>query len=372
MARNRLTSRARQAADDQTPYPGSINQEGREEDGRGSMTYRTFEPSVANHELTDYTRVHGVSDQHNEIGMGIPDPASGMLVASPEYQAKCIKAAELAETYLGPKVSDRMLLAQARDFLALNDESLDRTLERFNRTDAIYASEEEAEVEVPEAIVAEEEVEVEAEVEVPEVKVAEEEEAEEVAEEAEEVAEDVSGGEAIADADEVMESAEEVAEMPAPVAAPAPAEIENPTMEIPEMPEGEAASPQVNVGGSVGTMGAEEAASAPAPVESGFEVQVASNLDIGSFDLSEEFNDGPVVANAEDDAELASIFGGEPTSAQMPMSAEAMLASVKTASAKVGVQSVGSAKLQNSTPAPEGQELDNLWSSPSEFPGGGF
>ena len=58
MARNRLTSRARQAADDQTPYPGSINQEGREEEGRGSMTYRTFEPSVANHELTDYTRVH--------------------------------------------------------------------------------------------------------------------------------------------------------------------------------------------------------------------------------------------------------------------------------------------------------------------------
>ena len=143
MARERLTSRARQAADDQTPYPGSINQEGREEEQRGSNTYRTFEPSVANHELTDFSKVHGVSDQHNEIGFGIPDPASGMLVASSEYQAKCIKAAELAETYLGPKVGDRMLLAQARDFLSLTDESLDRTLERFNRTDTMYVAEEE-------------------------------------------------------------------------------------------------------------------------------------------------------------------------------------------------------------------------------------
>ena len=381
MARNRLTSRARQAADDQTPYPGSINQEGREEEGRGSMTYRTFEPSVANHELTDYTRVHGVSDQRNDIGMGIPDPASGMLVASPEYQAKCIKAAELAETYLGPKVSDRMLLAQAREFLALSDDSLDRTLERFNRTDAIYASEEE---EVAEVVASEEEGE-EAPVveETPVVVASEDEEAEEVAEAAEEVAEDVSGGEEIAEADEVMEEAEEVAEMPAeaPAAAPAPAETDNPTLEIPAMPEGQAASPQVNVDGSVGVMDPNAAATSPVPVQeevSGeLEVSVASNLDIGSFDLTEEFNDGPVVANAEDDAELASIFGGEPMIPQMPVSAEAInasvaqLANVKTAS-KVGVQSVGSAKLQNSAPASEGADLDGLWSSPSEFPGGGF
>ena len=135
----------------------------------------------------------------------------------------------------------------------------------------------------------------------------------------------------------------------------------------------------------VGDIGAEGVVAEVVDTEDGtesetagnLEVSVASSLDIGSFDLTEEFNDGPISASAEDDAELESIFGGAPMAPQMPFAADAMtasiaqLAGVKTAS-KVGVQSVGSAKLQNSAPAKEGADLDGLWSAPSEFPGGGF
>jgi len=431
MARGRLTSRARQAADDQTPYPGSINQEGREEEQRGSNTYRTFEPSVANHELTDFSKVHGVSDQHNEIGFGIPDPASGMLVASSEYQAKCIKAAELAETYLGPKVGDRMLLAQARDFLSLTDESLDRTLERFNRTDTMYVAEEE---EAP----------------------AEEAPAEEAGEEAAE-------GEPEVEIEAAPAPAAEVAIDSAPQANDEP---DNPTRQIPPMPEGEAAAPTTSGAGSMSpeaAASAPEAAAAPvveveeavvmsearaanltnlaactlkaeectqenivvaankfasldndqiksllagygkvcvaeevaeevegeevaaeAPEEDPVEVEVAtaSTLDIGSFDLSEEFNDGPVTATAEEEAELASIFGD--TSAVAPVPAidpqqQAIMASVaqlsgtplKTASSKMGIKSIGNVSLQGGAQAPapaeQSAELESLWTSPNDF-----
>ena len=439
MARERLTSRARQAADDQTPYPGSINQEGREEEQRGSNTYRTFEPSVANHELTDFSKVHGVSDQHNEIGFGIPDPASGMLVASSEYQAKCIKVAELAETYLGPKVGDRMLLAQARDFLSLTDESLDRTLERFNRTDTLYVAEEE-------------------------------ETGEEEAGEEETPVEEAAEGEPEVEIEATPAPAAEVAIDSAPQANDEPG---NPTRQIPQMPEGEAAAPTAPGAGSMSpeaAASAPEAAAAPvveveeamvmsearaanltnlaactlkaeectqenivvaankfasldndqiksllagygkecvaeevaeeidgeeaevaaeeAPViveeEAEVEVATASTLDVGSFDLSEEFNDGPVTATAEEEAELASIFGD--TSAVAPVSAidpqqQAIMASVaqlsgtplKTAS-KMGIKSIGNVSLQGGAQAPAAQqpELESLWASPNDFPAGGF
>ena len=424
MARERLTSRARQAADDQTPYPGSINQEGREEEQRGSNTYRTFEPSVANHELTDYNKVHGVSDQHNEIGFGIPDPASGMLVASPEYQAKCIKAAELAETFLGPKVGDRMLLAQARDFLSLSDETLDRTLERFNRTDTMYVAEA-----VEEAV---EEAE---------------EEAEEAVEEAVEEAKEVVEGEPEVEVEAAPAPVEEAVVDSAPQENDEP---DNSVRQIPQMPEGEAAAPTATetpvveeaevvmsearaanltnlaactlkpeectqenivvaarkfasldndqiksllagygkecVAEEEEEVSPEEGTEAPvvaeAPLEeTEVEVATASTLDIGSFDLSEEFNDGPVMATAEEEAELASIFGDAPiaTTPEINSQQQAMLASisqlsgtpVKTAS-KMGVKSIGNVMLQGSVPASEAPELENLWSAPSDFPGGGF
>jgi hypothetical protein len=446
MARERLTSRARQAADDKTPYPGSINQEGREEEQRGSMTYRTFEPSVANHEMTDYTKVHGVSDQHNEIGFGIPDPASGMLVASADYQAKCIKAAELAETFLGPKVSDRMLLAQARDFLSMNDEVLDRTLERFNRTDTLYVAEE---MEV------EEEVEEEGEVEVDEEAMVE-------------VA-PVEEGPA-QNPDPEITNIEETPVAPAPedpacdcnCTTKVEEETSNPARDIPEMPEGQAASPQVNtmapaapvveetamvmseekatnlaqlaactlqphectqaniveqakkfasmsddqvktllasfgrtaveseeVDGTEAACVAEEAPVEEAPAEVAGEacaedtneIDIASEtgIDIATLDLAEELHGSEVAMSANDEAELASVFGGQAPQQEQIDPNEALTASIaalaggrsKVAS-KVGVKSIGKVTLQNTQAQPEASELEGLWNSPGEFPGGGF
>jgi len=468
MARERLTSHARQAADDKTPYPGSVNQEGREEEQRGSMTYRTFEPSIANHELTDYTKVHGVSDQHNEIGFGVPDPASGMLVASTQYQAKCIKAAELAETFLGPKVSDHMLLAQARDFLSLDDEVLDRTIERFNRTDTLYVAGEDED--------AEEDVEEENE---------EGEDESEEEEAAEAVAEPEAGeGEVEEEASEEEAAAQEVAIPAAPAAAMPNDETDNPSRQIPQMPEGQAAAP---AGSGAGSMSPEAAASTPeaavapvveveateamymsearatnlaqlaactlqahectqqnivkqakkfasmnneqvkvllasfgrvatddadaddvddkgacvaeddaaapivdAPVEApvveeeASEVEVASmqGIDISSFDLNEEFNDGPVTATEQDQAELASIFDDQapqmmPQTMDPTQTLTASIAALaggrsKTAS-KIGVKSVGKVTLQNTQAQPSNvNELEGLWTSPDQFPGGGF
>jgi hypothetical protein len=149
MARERLTNRARQSADDKTPYPGSVNQEGRAEEGRGSMTYRTFEPSVENHEGQDLGWVHENDENRNEMNIGIPDPASHTAITASadegtdeaDFQRKCLKAAQCAELVLGDKVSDRVLLAQARDFLAMDEDTLDRTIERFNRTETLYTAE---------------------------------------------------------------------------------------------------------------------------------------------------------------------------------------------------------------------------------------
>jgi hypothetical protein len=110
------------------------------------MTYRTFEPSAENHEGVDYRWVHE-NDKHNELGFGVPDPASSTLITSAEYYNRCLQAAELAEIFLGDKVSDRTLLAQARDFLQLEPQALGRSLDRFNRTEHVYTAEPEPEPE---------------------------------------------------------------------------------------------------------------------------------------------------------------------------------------------------------------------------------
>jgi hypothetical protein len=441
MARERLTSRARQAADDKTPYPGSMNQEGREEEQRGSNTYRTFEPSVANHELQDLRKVHGVSDQHNEIGFGIPDPASGMLVASSEYQAKCIKAAELAETYLGPKVGDRMLLAQARDFLSLTDEVLDRSLERFNRTDSMYVAEEVEEAEETE--VEETEVEETEEAEVEEAPVVEAPVAETSDEPEGNTSRDIPAMEegsaaspTVADAGTGSMDAEATASPAEETAAPDEAVVPQPEMAVEEaeaacmMSEARATNltnlaaatlqphdcTQENIvatakkfasleddqiktllagygkefiagddcdeddateAGSCASEEAPEEAPVEEKVAGEIEVAQSQGIDIGSFDLSEEFNDGPIVATEEETAELSSIFEGVEPVAPQNTAEQSMIASIaqlsgsKTAS-KLGVKSIGRASLQGGAQPAQGVELESLWESPSDFPGGGF
>jgi hypothetical protein len=414
MARRRLTARDRVAADDKTPYPGSINQEGRAEEGRGSMTYRTFEPSAENHEGIDYGNVHG-GDRHNEMGYGIPDPASGTLITGSEYQQKCLKAAELAELVLGEKVNDRMILAQARDFLALSSESLDAAIERFNRTETLYAAEEPKKEEPKKEEPKEEPKACAAAAEAP-IKV-------ETPKEEPKACVDAPKVEAPKAAAEEPKKDEKPVEPPKPACAA----VEEPKKEEPKKEEPKMASKaralniarlaartlahnqctrenivaqsakfaslsdeqiglallacgeqpvvegtqQLVTPGTVQapaatTVQAPPAAPAPAPVASDFdaEITVAANtgIDIAGFDFNTSLMDAPLAANASADAELASLYNDpmydQPfmASAGVPQQ-NAILAATQTLAGetpnvKVAAMKIGVQSLGSTVPAP--------------------
>lgn len=133
MSRVRLTARGREAAD-QTPYPGNVNQPDRKDPSWDQ--YHTFEQRK-NHELPDMAN-DWKNDERDDIGFGIPEPwGKSPTVASVRVAAnKSVRAAVLL---LGEKVDEDVIEAQARDFMALGPDGLDRTLQRFADTQALYA-----------------------------------------------------------------------------------------------------------------------------------------------------------------------------------------------------------------------------------------
>jgi hypothetical protein len=419
MARERLTSRGRQSADDKTPYPGSINQEGRAENERGSMTYRTFEPSVENHEGVDYGDVHGNDEHRNEMNIGIPDPASKTLITASEdeadYQRKCLKAAQAAELMLGERVSDRVLLAQARDFLALDEETLDRTIERFNRTEQFYAAEgkEEAKEEkledkgpapvvpaepsvptpaIPAAPVAPvvtptvaskkdvcekcKEEKCKCAAEAPKA----EEKKEEKAEEKKEMPPvDADGKFCKASKARTLNIArlaartlpvnecnrENIVKQSAKFASLSDDQVALALIACGEQPmvDEKAAEPVKAAKEEKVEEKVEEDVAAPAPVAS---------VNESDFDLSGEFNDGPVAADAQADAELASLFSdpmidsmyaSQPQEENMIVAAaQEMSGERKRTASKVGVKSIGASVSAPSNQATEGSaDLGSLW-----------
>jgi hypothetical protein len=117
--------------------------------------------------------------------------------------------------------------------------------------------------------------------------------------------------------------------------------------------------------------------------DSDVEVASVQEIDVGSFDLSDDYYDGPVTATDEEMAELNSIFDDEQTQIPAAMDpAQALTASIAQLSgqsrskvaSKVGVKSLGNVTLQSpqANPKDEVSELEGLWNSPNEFPGGGF
>ena len=132
MKRVRLTSR--KAADGSIPYPGNVNQTRTDP---AWDQYHTFEQQV-NHELPDM-RTEWKDDSRDDIGFGIPD-SNPPTVASVRIAAN--KAVRIAVLLLGEKVSDSVIEAQARDLMTLSSESMDRTLDRFAKTQKLYADEE--------------------------------------------------------------------------------------------------------------------------------------------------------------------------------------------------------------------------------------
>jgi hypothetical protein len=129
--RVRLT---RKAADGSIPYPGNVNQPGRTDPAWDQ--YHTFEQQV-NHELPDM-RTEWKDDSRDDIGFGVPD-ANAPTVASVRVAAN--KAVRIAVLLLGEKVSDSVIEAQARDLMSISSDAMDRTLDRFAKTQKLYAEE---------------------------------------------------------------------------------------------------------------------------------------------------------------------------------------------------------------------------------------
>ena len=138
--RVRITQRTRKGADMSVPYPGNVNQPDRTDPAWDQ--YQTFEQTV-NHELPDM-RHEWQDDQRDDIGFGIPESekaAPAPTMASVRVAAN--KAVKLAVLLLGEKVPEKVIEQQARDFLKIGGEAMDRTLARFANTQKFYAEEDE-------------------------------------------------------------------------------------------------------------------------------------------------------------------------------------------------------------------------------------
>jgi len=117
------------------PYPGNVNQPDRKDPSWEE--YHTFEQRV-NHELPDM-RHEWKDDSRDEIGFGVPE-SNPPTVASVRIAAN--KAVRVAVLLLGEKVEDDVIEAQARDFMGMSGEAMDRTLDRFAKTQKLYAEDE--------------------------------------------------------------------------------------------------------------------------------------------------------------------------------------------------------------------------------------
>jgi len=135
--RIRLTKRGRKAVDGTIPYPGNVNQAERQ--FKEHAQYDNWQ-EVINHPLPDmrheWKREH-TPEGRDEIGFGIPeDWETQPTLASIHCAAnKSVRAAILL---LGEKVAEEVIEEQARDFMLMGGEALDRTIARFTATEDIY------------------------------------------------------------------------------------------------------------------------------------------------------------------------------------------------------------------------------------------
>jgi len=139
MARVRLTdprrsaSRGRRAVEDDTPYPGSVNQPDRQFKRRDQYD---MDWETTNHPYPDM-RHEWQDDARDEIGFGIPEGNPPTVASVRVAASKAVRAAVLL---LGEKVDDEVIEAQARDFMAMSPEGLDRTLQRFIDSQELYVA----------------------------------------------------------------------------------------------------------------------------------------------------------------------------------------------------------------------------------------
>ena len=134
------TLRRREAVEDSIPYPGTVNQPERRFKRRDQ--YDNWE-EVVNHPLPDM-RHEWQDNPRDDIGFGVPkDGTAAPTVASVKVSAH--KAVRLAILLLGEKTPESLIEEQARDFMHLGAEGLDRSLSRFSGTQNLYVAADDSE-----------------------------------------------------------------------------------------------------------------------------------------------------------------------------------------------------------------------------------
>jgi len=331
--RVRLTQRTRKGADSSVPYPGNVNQPDRTDPAWDE--YHTFEQQV-NHELPDM-RHEWKDDQRDDIGFGVPESVKNPG-AAPIGEAKgapaptmasvrvaANKAVKLAVLLLGEKVPEKVIEQQARDFLHLGSEAMDRTLARFANTQKFYADDDDDDVTGSKAL-AEKGSEVPPAIQTP----ANPQEADKAA--------------AAKKAEEAPKAEEKKVE-----AAAAPKKAEETPVPVPVEEEKEAKSKK-----------AEEAApvAPPAPVEE--KKEAAKKTSATDMDVELQGADDEIAPDPEADAKLASLFKADEVPAE-DEETEPVEAKAKTAK-KAGVTRLGG---QPKVAAEGGEtvELSSLWAS---------
>jgi len=134
--RIRLTDRRRQAVDSPgTPYPGNVNLPERQ--FKEHAQYDNWK-EVVNHPLPDM-RHEWQDNPRDEIGFGIPKSNSLQPTLASVHVA-ADKAVRASVLLLGEKVAETVIEEQARDFMLMGGEALDRTLGRFQQTQKLYVA----------------------------------------------------------------------------------------------------------------------------------------------------------------------------------------------------------------------------------------
>ena len=131
--RIRLTHRSREAVENSPPFPGDVGNEGRPYKKRDQ--YDNWE-EVVNHPLPDM-RTEWKTNPRNEEGFGIPKSGPPTVAA---VKLAASKRVRLAVLLLGNKTPEPVIEDQARDFFALTEDVVDRTLARFSDTKELYSS----------------------------------------------------------------------------------------------------------------------------------------------------------------------------------------------------------------------------------------
>ena len=135
--RIRLTERnTRRAVEDNIPYPGTVNQPERKFKRRDQ--YDNYKETI-NHPTPDM-RHEWKDNERDEIGFGIPNDTQPTVASVRLAAGKAVKVAVLL---LGEKVAEELIEDQARDFMSMSGDAMDRTLSRFAETQELYASDDE-------------------------------------------------------------------------------------------------------------------------------------------------------------------------------------------------------------------------------------